>query len=433
MLEYLKSKIFYLPLFALVIAFGLLQPGQVWAKVDLGMQPSDISFSTNSFVAGQKATVYVKVRSYGDEDASGMVNLYLNNELLAAGLAVSVVSSEPDTVYAEFTVPTKNFKIWVDLKAVLPVDSQLSNNNAITSEQTIDIDTDGDGIGDTKDNDDDNDGLSDTEEVRLGTNPKQVDSDGDGYGDSNDAFPLDKNEWLDTDRDGVGDNADTDDDNDGLSDSDEARLGTNPKKADTDGDGYNDKDDFYPLDGRRHLKETAPTKTETPPAASANTSPVAPTPTTATTPTPATTAGNITTDSKDIKSAAAEADKELAEIKNDLNKIKTGEPLAGSSSIFHLNQLGFWLLFLGLLAVVGILLRVRSQAGRPRQRVAAIDPDDFEQPSSARSTRAEATTDRLQREIEDSLNTPEPQPTRTVVIPKKNFVTVKVKKISTKK
>jgi hypothetical protein len=174
------SKIKYYTLVAIVLGLWFVSPRPVLAAVDLGVRASDISFSTNSFVSGQKATVYVKVRSAGDEDASGMVNLYLNNELLAAGLAVSVVSSEPDTVYSEFTVPDKNFKISVDLKNVFPSDSQLSNNNAITSEQTVDIDTDHDGIGDMKDTDDDNDGLSDSDEARLGTNPKKIDTDGDG-------------------------------------------------------------------------------------------------------------------------------------------------------------------------------------------------------------------------------------------------------------
>jgi hypothetical protein len=44
-------------------------------------------------------------------------------------------------------------------------------------------DTDGDGIPDRLDPDDDNDGLSDVEELALGTNPLVRDSDGDGQSD----------------------------------------------------------------------------------------------------------------------------------------------------------------------------------------------------------------------------------------------------------
>ena len=64
----------------------------------------------------------------------------------------------------------------------------------------MDIDTDGDGIGDNLDTDDDNDGVLDSE----------------------DAFPLDQSEDTDTDNDGTGNNADTDDDNDGALDLNDA-------------------------------------------------------------------------------------------------------------------------------------------------------------------------------------------------------------------
>ncbi len=67
-----------------------------------------------------------------------------------------------------------------------------------------------------------------------------VDSDGDGVPDSIDAFPHDPTEWKDTDHDGIGDNKDTDDDNDGLSDTDELKYGTDPDNPDTDGDGIPD-------------------------------------------------------------------------------------------------------------------------------------------------------------------------------------------------
>jgi hypothetical protein len=55
-----------------------------------------------------------------------------------------------------------------------------------------------------------------------------LDDDGDGVEDNSDAFPLDTSELVDTDGDGVGNNADTDDDNDGISDADEIEMGTDP-------------------------------------------------------------------------------------------------------------------------------------------------------------------------------------------------------------
>jgi hypothetical protein len=91
------------------------------------------------------------------------------------------------------------------------------------------IDTDGDLVIDAKDDYPTNWGLSEF-----------PDSDGDGVKDPYDAFPNDPSETLDTDGDGIGNNADTDDDNDGLSDGQELQLGTSPLDSDTDGDGLSD-------------------------------------------------------------------------------------------------------------------------------------------------------------------------------------------------
>lgn len=89
-------------------------------------------------------------------------------------------------------------------------------------------DTDQDGIADLNDPDDDNDGLSDEQEILLGTDLLRQDSDQDGINDAQDLFPLDPLEWLDTDGDGSGNNTDTDDDDDGFSDADEIAAGSDP-------------------------------------------------------------------------------------------------------------------------------------------------------------------------------------------------------------
>ena len=49
--------------------------------------------------------------------------------------------------------------------------------------------------------------------------------------------------FLDTDKDGIANSKDPDDDNDGLSDEGEAECGTDPLLADTDGDGTNDQEE----------------------------------------------------------------------------------------------------------------------------------------------------------------------------------------------
>ena len=82
------------------------------------------------------------------------------------------------------------------------------NDNCPDVNNSDQLDTDSDGLGNACDTDDDNDGLSDNDETSIGTDPLLPDTDGDGFNDNVDVFPLDINEWLDSDGDGIGDNSD---------------------------------------------------------------------------------------------------------------------------------------------------------------------------------------------------------------------------------
>ena len=86
------------------------------------------------------------------------------------------------------------------------------------------------------DNDDfDEDGLSNAQELLLGTDPFNPDTNSDGISDGDSvAAGIDP---LNMDWDG-----------DGLSNAAELALGTNPWSSDTDGDGVNDGEDWYPND-----------------------------------------------------------------------------------------------------------------------------------------------------------------------------------------
>ena len=126
--------------------------------------------------------------------------------------------------------------------------------------------------GDPSSSDADGDGLSDGEEVALGTSPRFADTDRDGMPDGweveNGLDPLSAE----------GDNgASGDPDGDGLGNRDEFVRGTDPRVADTDGDGLSDGDEVLckadPLvadtdgdglsDGDEVALGTSPTKTDT--------------------------------------------------------------------------------------------------------------------------------------------------------------------------
>lgn len=92
--------------------------------------------------------------------------------------------------------------------------------------------------------DDDNDGLFNIIEEIYGTDPENPDTDGDGLTDYEEVYitgtdPL----KYDTDDNGIND-ADDDSDDDGLSNREEIELGTDPRNDDTDGDGLSDYDEL---------------------------------------------------------------------------------------------------------------------------------------------------------------------------------------------
>ncbi|PHR94591.1 MAG: hypothetical protein COA78_32030 [Blastopirellula sp.] len=115
-------------------------------------------------------------------------------------------------------------------------------------------DLDGDSIYDGFDLDRDGDGVSNQQEIELGSDPDDPESvpvdsnddrDGDGYLNEDDAFPDDASEWEDLDGDGIGNNKDLDIDGDGINNNYEIELGFNPEDAsnapaDLDGDGIPD-------------------------------------------------------------------------------------------------------------------------------------------------------------------------------------------------
>lgn len=102
-----------------------------------------------------------------------------------------------------------------------------------TGQGRISLDADGDGFNHDSDN------------CKVIYNLDQLDSDGDQIGNACDTCEFIYNpDQLDTDGDQFGDACDTDDDNDGLSDDEEVGIGTDPMIADTDTDGLSDGDEI---------------------------------------------------------------------------------------------------------------------------------------------------------------------------------------------
>jgi hypothetical protein len=111
--------------------------------------------------------------------------------------------------------------------------------------------------------DKDKDGVGDAcDSVDNSVAPAPADTDHDGVPDSRDNCKTTANaSQADNDKDGSGDACDADDDNDGLSDVDEAKKGTDPKNPDTDQDGAKDGDDAMPLNQDESVASGAQSET----------------------------------------------------------------------------------------------------------------------------------------------------------------------------
>jgi len=218
------------------------------AEVDLSISVSDITFSKAEPIEKDKVRIFVRVFNLGDVDVYGFVIFTNNGQDTADPQPISVKVNTYDDVFIDWVVEPGTYDIKAEIVGANPRDDNQSNDIAVHKDYFIDLDTDGDRIGNTKDLDDDDDGISDEEEKVSGTSPLNKDTDGDGVGDKEDVFPLDSSETKDNDGDGVGNNADIDDDNDGLFDEEEKIINTDPFNPDTDQDEVYDKDDVFPLD-----------------------------------------------------------------------------------------------------------------------------------------------------------------------------------------
>lgn len=258
-------------LFFTVLSGFLFYANILLARTDLSIAENDITFSKANPLDGETVRIYARVFNAGDNDVTGYVIFLGNGKEIADHQQISLKPNTYDDVFIDWKVKSGTYNVEAKISGLNSIDDNTGNNGVIKKDFFVDLDTDKDGVGDTKDPDKDNDGLTNEEEISAGTNPLVADTDNDQVNDKVDIFPLDKSEWRDTDNDTIGDNKDTDadgdgltnkdeitnfgsnplspdSDNDGLNDKQEVEAKTSPNKADTDEDGVKDIEDKYPLD-----------------------------------------------------------------------------------------------------------------------------------------------------------------------------------------
>jgi outer membrane protein OmpA-like peptidoglycan-associated protein len=167
---------------------------------------------------------------------------YRTSLMIPVGVGFEMFTSKNIAINVD--LGARSFGDWVDFRQNKSLDGMLTAKVGVHFY-----------LGTSDEDDDDNDGLTNIEERRYGTDPKNPDTDGDGLKDGEEVKRYRTNPLrMDTDGDGINDGEEVlkyktnplkvDTDGDGLTDGDEIfKYRTDPLKVDTDGDGLSDGDE----------------------------------------------------------------------------------------------------------------------------------------------------------------------------------------------
>ena len=134
-------------------------------------------YSKTPFFAGEEVRIYTVIQNQSGFDIIGTVKFFNNDKLLSQS-DFSIVNGRLIEKWADWKPSQGKHNISVKISNTKKIEIgkepeaiNLAAYTSITEAHDIDLDTDGDGIGNKDDLDDDNDGLSDVEENKNGTNP----------------------------------------------------------------------------------------------------------------------------------------------------------------------------------------------------------------------------------------------------------------------
>jgi hypothetical protein len=236
------------------LAFTVLaaMPSDFARAATVGFANNNLWFSaTTGVIAGDNLKIYSNIINDSYDSFSGHLAFYDNGVVLGDPTAFTLSKEKSQLVNLNWVAVAGNHQFSAKIIGAFTIDGE--GNKEFLSDEGLTVTAENFFV----DQDSDNDGLGNQAEEDNGTNPLQADTDGDGYNDNEDNNPTDSQVFPgpDTDGDGISDLVDSDIDNDGLYNTEEEKLGTDPKKRDTDGDGVNDKEDLYPLDASKWKSE----------------------------------------------------------------------------------------------------------------------------------------------------------------------------------
>lgn len=182
------QKIFFI-LFLILSGASFTAAAETPIK-NVGFVPANIWFSKDPFFDGEKVRIYTIIFNGSSYDLEGAVE-FLDNGVLIGKTNFSISSGgRVRDVWVDWGATGGKHAITARIIGATASSAGgakssvvLDNTETGKSERDVDMDTDGDDVGNTEDLDDDEDGISDVDELRNGTNPLKKDTDGDGMSD----------------------------------------------------------------------------------------------------------------------------------------------------------------------------------------------------------------------------------------------------------
>lgn len=149
-----------------------------------GFLQGGIWYSKDPFFAGETVRVYAAIFNSGLDDISGRVEFFDNQKSIGSSNFFVERGGRFSQVWTDWQATEGNHSIKAVIVSALllpvgkePIPIEFEQKSASEeSPRLVQKDSDGDRVGNNDDPDDDNDGLTDTEEIKLGTNPLIADS-----------------------------------------------------------------------------------------------------------------------------------------------------------------------------------------------------------------------------------------------------------------
>lgn len=134
-------------------------------------------YSETPFFAGNEIRIYSAIQNQSGFDITGKVQFFDDDKLIGEE-SFSGINGRLIEKWVDWEVSQGDHKIYAKIVDAMktevgkePEPLTLKFDSSATDNQFADLDTDGDRIGNRDDPDDDNDGLTDEEELEMGTDP----------------------------------------------------------------------------------------------------------------------------------------------------------------------------------------------------------------------------------------------------------------------